>query len=108
MGSQTELVSDNSADFHPLALPMLIPCIKTLSTGKTQKGSGFADQTLMIKLPDTETQSRKSCIQLAGVSERAYKIKRRKLSKRILVLRNHDAKMKRAHFQLNEFFKKAI
>ena len=103
MGSQTELVSDNSTDFHSLALPMLIPCIKTLSTGHTEKGFGFTDQTLMLKLPDTEVQSRKSCIQLTGVSETAYKIKRKKLSKRILVLRNQDAKIKRAHFQLNEF-----
>ena len=91
----------------PLALPMLIPWIKTLSTGQTQKGFGFTDHTLMLKLPDTEVQSRKSCVQLTGVSETVHKIKRKKLSKRILVLRNHDAKIKRAHFQLNEFLKKS-
>ena len=51
LGRQIELVSDNSINFHSLSLPMLIPCIKTLSTGNTQKGFGFADQTLTDKAP---------------------------------------------------------
>ena len=86
---------------------MFIPCIKTLSTGNTQKGFGFADQTLTDKAPKYWDPIQEVPY-LTGVSETTYKIKRKKLSKRILVLRNHDAEIKRAHFQLNESKRKAI